>query len=100
MHGHVDTILQKQQKKLQGELEFAQKCFLLLKSEPTTIVYELNLHKFKAEKIIPFGDLKNGFDAILSHLVLPPLATQNLELMFEIQTSSGKQKSTCWFLSL
>jgi hypothetical protein len=34
--------------------------------------------------MIPFGDLKNGFDAMLSHLVLLPLATTNLELMFEI----------------
>jgi hypothetical protein len=85
VYGHVDTILQKQQKKVcGGEVEFVQKCILLLKSEPIAIVYELNLNKFKAEKMIPFGDLKNGLDAMLSHLVLLPLATQNLELMFEI----------------
>ena len=82
--GNVDKILHKQQKRLQGEVEFVQKCVLLLKKEPIAIVYELNLNKFKAEKMIPFGDLKNGFDAMLSHLVFLPLATQNLELMFEI----------------
>ena len=84
LHGHVDTILEKQQERLQGEVEFVQKCFLLLKSKPIEIVYELNLSRFKGEKVIPFGDLKNGFDAMLSHLVLLPLGTQNLELMFEI----------------
>ena len=82
--GNVDKILHKQQERLQGEVEFVQKCVLLLKKEPIAIVYELNLNKFKAEKMIPFGDLKNGFDAMLSHLVFLPLATQNLELMFEI----------------
>ena len=84
LHGHVDTILQKQQERLRGEVEFIKKCILLLKSKPIEIVYELNLSRFKAEKVIPFGDLKNGFDAMLSHLVLLPLGTQNLELMFEI----------------
>jgi hypothetical protein len=84
LHGHVDTILEKQQESLRGEVDFVQKCVLLLKSEPLAIVYELNLSKFKGAKMIPFGDLKNGFDAMLSHLVLLPLATTNLELMFEI----------------
>ena len=81
---HVDTILEKQQKRLRGEVDFVQKCVLLLKSKPIEMDYELNLARFRGEKVIPFGDLKNGFDAMLSHLVLLPLGTTNIELMFEI----------------
>ena len=84
LHGHVDTLMEKQQERLCGEVEFVQKCVLLLKYKPIEMVYELNLSKFKGATIIPFGDLKNGFNAMLSHLVLLPLATQNLELMFDI----------------
>ena len=84
LHGHVDTLLEKQQERLWGEVDFVQKCVFLLKYKPIEIVYELNLSKFKGATIIPFGDLKNGFDAMLSHLVLLPLATKNLELMFDI----------------
>ena len=84
LHGHVDTLMEKQQERLCGEVEFVQKCVLLLKYKPIEMVYELNLSKFKGATIIPFGDLKNGFNAMLTHLVLLPLATQNLELMFDI----------------
>lgn len=84
LHGHVDTLMEKQQERLCGEVEFVQKCVLLLKYKPIEMDYELNLSKFKGATIIPFGDLKNGFNAMLSHLVLLPLATQNLELMFDI----------------
>ena len=84
LHGHVDTLMEKQQERLCGEVDFVQKCVFLLKYKPIEIVYELNLSKFKGATIIPFGDLKNGFDAMLSHLVLLPLATKNLELMFDI----------------
>lgn len=83
-NGNVDTILQKQLERLQGEVDFVQKCVVLLKTEPISTVYELNLNKSKAEKTIPFGDLKNGFDPMLRSLVFLPLASQNLELMFEI----------------
>ena len=82
--GHVDTLMEKQQERLCGEVEFVQKCVLLLKYKPIEMVYELNLSKFEKVTIIPFGDLKNGFNAMLTHLVLLPLATQNLELMFDI----------------
>ena len=61
-----------------------QKCVVLLKTEPIASVYELNLNKSKAEKTIPFGDIKNGFDPMLRSLVFLPLASQNLELMFDI----------------
>ena len=83
---HVDTILQKQQERLHGhvEVDFVQKCVILLKYNPIETDYELNLSKFEKATIIPFGDLKNGFNAMLSHLVLLPLATKNLELMFDI----------------
>ena len=84
LHGHVDTLMEKQQERLCGEVEFVQKCVLLLKYKPIEMVYELNLSKFEKVTIIPFGDLKNGFNAMLTHLVLLPLATQNLELMFDI----------------
>ena len=82
--GNVDTILEKQQQRLRGEVDFIQKCVELLKTEPISTVYELNLNKSKTEKIIPFGDLKNGFDPMLRSLVFLPLAQENMELMFEI----------------
>ncbi len=82
--GTVDTILHKQQELLQGEVDFVQKCVVLLKTDPIETVYELNLNKSKAEKTIPFGDLKNGFDPMLRSLVFLPLAINNLELMFDI----------------
>ena len=82
--GNVDTILEKQQQRLRGEVDFIQKCVELLKTEPISTVYELNLNKSKTEKIIPFGDLKNGFDPMLRRLVFLPLAQENMELMFEI----------------
>ena len=82
--GNVDTILEKQQKRLQGEVNFISKCVDLLKTEPIATAYELNLNKSKAEKTIPFGDLKNGFDPMLSHLVFLPLAGDNLKLFFDI----------------
>jgi len=84
LHGHVDTIIEKQYIRLRGEVDFVQKCVILLKYNPIETDYELNLSKFEKATIIPFGDLKNGFNAILSHLVLLPLATKNLELMFDI----------------
>ena len=84
LHGHVDTIIEKQYIRLRGEVDFVQKCVILLKYNPIETVYELNLSKFEKATIIPFGDLKNGFNAMLSHLVLLPLATKNLELMFDI----------------
>ena len=82
--GNVDTILEKQQQRLRGEVDFIQKCVELLKTEPISTVYELNLNKSKTEKIIPFCDLKNGFDPMLRRLVFLPLAQENMELMFEI----------------
>ena len=82
--GNVDAILKKQEERLQGEVDFLQKCVVLLKTEPIASVYELNLNKSKAEKTIPFGDIKNGFDPMLRSLVFLPLASQNLELMFDI----------------
>ena len=82
--GNVDAILKKQEERLQGEVDFLQKCVVLLKTEPIAAVYELNLNKSKAEKTIPFGDIKNGFDPMLRSLVFLPLASQNLELMFDI----------------
>lgn len=82
--GNVDTILEKQQKRLLGEVNFISKCVDLLKTEPIATAYELNLNKSKAEKTIPFGDLKNGFDPMLRHLVFLPLAGDNLKLIFDI----------------
>ena len=82
--GNVDAILEKQEEKLKGEADFVQKCVHLLKTEPLTSNYELNLNKSKVEKTLPFGDLKNGFDPMLRSMVFLPLATQNMELMFDI----------------
>ena len=82
--GNVDTILEKQQERLQGEVNFISKCVDLLKTEPISTAYELNLNKSKAEKMIPFGDLKNGFDPMLRRLVFLPLAGDNLKLIFDI----------------
>jgi len=82
--GNVDTILEKQQEKLQGEVDFVQKCGVLLRTDPIANNYELNLNKSKAEKTVPFGDLKNGFDPMLRNLVFLPLASQNMDLMFDI----------------
>ena len=50
--GNVDTILEKQQKRLQGEVNFISKCVDLLKTEPIATAYELNLNKSKAGGII------------------------------------------------
>ena len=82
--GNVDTILEKQQERLQGEANFISKCVDLLKTEPIATAYELNLNKSKAEKTIPFGDLKNGFDPMLRRLVFLPLAGDNMKLIFDI----------------
>ena len=82
--GTVDAILEKQQEKLQGEVDFVQKCVKLLKTEPISANYELNLNHSKIGKTIPFGDLKNGCDPMLRSLVFLPLATDNMELMFDI----------------
>ena len=82
--GNVDTILEKQQKRLQGEVNFISKCVDLLKTEPIATAYELNLNKSKAGGMIPFGDLKNGFDPMLRRLVFLPLAGDNLKLIFDI----------------
>ena len=81
---NVDTILEKQQERLQGEVNFISKCVDLLKTEPIATAYELNLNKSKAEKTIPFGDLKNGFDPMLRRMVFLPLACDNLKLIFDI----------------
>ena len=80
----VDEILKNQLERLQGEVDFVQKCAVLLKKEPIETDYELNLKKWKADEKIPFGDLKNGFDPMLHRLVFLPLAIQNMELIFEI----------------
>jgi len=82
--GNVDMILEKQQERLQGEVNFISKCVDLLKTEPIATAYELNLNKSKAAKTIPFGDLKNGFDPMLRRLVFLPLAGDNLKLIFDI----------------
>ena len=67
--GNVDPILEKQLKRLQGEVNFISKCVDLLKTEPTPTDYELNLNKSRAGESPPFGDLKNGFDTMLRRLV-------------------------------
>ena len=67
--GNVDTILEKQQKRLQGEVNFISKCVDLLKTEPIPTDYELNLNKSRAGKTITFCDLKNGFDTMPRRLV-------------------------------
>ena len=59
--GNVDTILEKQLKRLQGEVNIFSKCVDLLKTEPIPTDYELNLNKSRAGKSIPFGDLKKRF---------------------------------------
>ena len=82
--GKVDTILEKQEERLQGEVDFIKKCVQMLKTEPISADYELNLHKSKAGKTILFGDLKNGFDPMLRRLVFLPLANENLGLMFDV----------------
>ena len=51
--GNVDAILEKQEEKLKGEADFVQKCVHLLKTEPLTSNYELNLNKSKVEKTLP-----------------------------------------------
>ena len=43
--GNVDTILKKQEERLQGEVNFISKCVDLLKTEPIATAYELNLNK-------------------------------------------------------
>ena len=82
--GKVDPILEKQQKRLQGEVNFISKCVDLLKTEPIATAYKLNLNKLKAGGMIPFGDLKNGFDPMLSRMVFLPLAGDNMKLIFDI----------------
>ena len=66
---NVDTILEKQLKRLQGEINFTSKCVDLLKTKPIPTDYVLKLNKSIAGKSIPFGDLKNGFDTMLCSLV-------------------------------
>ena len=80
----VDNVLDKQHKKIQGELNFVKKCRNLLQISPIKVRYELDLAKSKGETRIPYGDLKNGFDAMLRCLVYLPLAGKNLNLMFDI----------------
>ena len=82
--GNVDSILEKQHKKLQGELNFIKKCIILLQVTPIEFDYKLNLNKSKSETHIPYGDLKNGFDPMLKSLVCLPLAENNLNLVFDI----------------
>ncbi|MBT5487622.1 MAG: hypothetical protein HOK56_10670 [Deltaproteobacteria bacterium] len=82
--GKVDPILEKQQKRLQGEVNFISKCVDLLKTEPIATAYKLNLNKLKAGGMIPFGDLKNGFDPMLRRMVFLPLAGDNMKLIFDI----------------
>ena len=82
--GNVDYILEKQHKKLQGELNFIKKCLSLLQVAPIEVDYQLNLNKSKSESHIPYGDLKNGFDPMLRSLVYLPLAEKNLQWMFDI----------------
>ncbi|MBT5834580.1 MAG: hypothetical protein HOH83_07255 [Deltaproteobacteria bacterium] len=82
--GKVDPILEKQQKRLQGEVNFISKCVDLLKTEPIATDYKLNLNKLKAGGMIPFGDLKNGFDPMLRRMVFLPLAGDNMKLIFDI----------------
>ena len=82
--GNVDTILEKQQERLQGEVNFISKCVDFLKTEPIPTDYELNLNKSRAGKTIPFCDLKNGFETMLRRLVFLPLAGDNLKLIFDI----------------
>ena len=50
--GNVDTILEKQLKRLQGEVNFFSKCVDLLKTEPIPTDYKLNLNKSRAGKLI------------------------------------------------
>ena len=67
--GNVDTILEKELKRLQGEVYFISKCVDLLKTEPIPTDYELNFNKSRAGKTIPFGDLKIDFDTMLRRLM-------------------------------
>ena len=53
--GNVDTILEKQHERLQGEVNFISKCVDLLKTEPIATDYELNLNKSSAGKTIPLA---------------------------------------------
>ena len=82
--GNVDHVIDKQHKKLQGEVNFIKKCINLLKISPIEFDYELDLAKSKNESYIPYGDLKKGFDPMLRCLVYLPLADKNLNLMFDI----------------
>ena len=82
--GNVDTILENQLKRLQGEVNFISKCVDLIKTEPIPTDYGLNLNKSRAGKTIPFGDLKTGFDTMLRRLEFLPLAGDNLKLIFDI----------------
>ena len=82
--GNVDTILEQQLKRLQDGLNFISKCFDMLKTKPIPTDYELNLNKSRAGKTIPFGDLKNGFDAMLRRLVFLLLAGDNQKLIFDV----------------
>ncbi len=82
--GVVDSVLDKQHKKLQGELNFVKKCRNLLQITPIEFEYELNLNKSKKESRIPYGDIKNGFDPMLKSLVYLPLAKKKLYSIFDI----------------
>jgi len=82
--GNVDHILEKQLKKLQGEVNFVKKCRNLLQISSIEVDYELNLAESEDESQIPYVDLKNGFDPMLRCLVYLPLAGKNLNLMFDI----------------
>ena len=66
---NFETILEKQLKRLQGEVNFTSKCVDLVKIKPIPTDYVLNLNKSIAGKSIPFGDLKNGFETMLCSLV-------------------------------
>jgi len=79
-----DHVIERQHRKLQGEINFVKKCRNLLQISPISVEYELNLEKSKGGSHIPYGDLKNGFDPMLRCLVYLPLAEKNLNLMFEI----------------
>jgi len=81
---NVASELEKQHKKIQGEVNFVKKCRDLLKNYPIKLDYVLNLNKVKSETRIPYGDLKNGFEPMLRCLVFLPLAGKNLNLMFGI----------------
>ena len=80
-NGTVDTILEKQLKRLQGEINFTRKCVDLLKSKPIPTYYVLNLNKTIEWESIPFGDQKTVLRPCYAARCFLTLAGDNLKLI-------------------